>query len=878
MIKRPLVLWLLMGIAMILSIFIKAITGGLVVIGLFFVGGFLVWKFSGKTYIYKGHRLEVYINNYDKVFYIIGIFLMLILGIKSYNSIYNHPNHDENNNQTIKISGIITKKQINENSVEYILETKDGEVVQVYEYFEENDIEAGLKDNSSEDEKNDANVLSLGTTVIVHGKKKNYEKGTNPGQFDEYNYYRLVKGYCYRVNAVSIKEGDDYEDAATSGKIGNSWVTEKTSETKMGILSGIVQKYNGWVYGLKEGLFDFRVKLMNQAAKVFNEKDGGLVKAMVLGEKNAADEELKELYTDSGIIHLMVISGTHISLLSMIVYNLLKKKMKVVYSACISMIVTILYVAITGFTVSSNRAVIMLVLFLAAKIILRTYDMKSAIGLSGLIIMFNNPLSIISSGFILSFLAVVAIAYPFEKCVEIINEDVKKRRKKGEESGWGKYEFLVENIKKSFILSGLINVVTLPVVLYTYFKYPVYSIVINVIVAPFMPYIIVISILAILFSYIWLPLGQFLAGSVHFILLLYEKVCKVTSNLPFSEIRTGRPGIGQMVLYYIVILILFFAMKWILNKFKAIYLKSNIIILCVVAFILCGCIMLRNNETNESFVRMLDVGQGDCFFINSDNGTSCLMDGGSTSNLNVGGQIIEKYLMSVNVWELDYVFISHFDSDHISGIIQLIENDKIKIKNIVIPDIENTNAMLSYMDMDENIRNFSNDKNGDFNNDINKYENYMNVLESSGAKINYAREGMIIDKGSLKMLCLNPTVDVNYMDSNSMSACYYLKNGDMSYLFTGDVCDEGEENLVNNLAKYNIKQVDVLKVAHHGSRSSTSIEMLELIKPKVALISCGKDNSYNHPHEEVIEMLEKIRCDIVITAKDGSWKSKEGGG
>lgn len=834
MIKRPLVLWLLMSIAMVIAIFINAIIGGLIITGLVLLGGFAIWKLSGKIHIYKGHRLEI--NNYDKVFYIIGIFLMLILGIKSYNSIYNHSSHYDEDNQIIKISGIIVEKNIRENSVEYILKTEDGEMVQVYEYFNEVDTTVALGEkpdvNGENASINSKNVFSLGTKVVVHGKKTNYESATNPGQFDEYNYYRLVKGYCYKVSAVSFKENTDLRETEH-----NNLLKSKELCTEI-------------IYKVKESFFEFKKDLLNQTDKVFNEKDSGLVKAMVLGEKNAADEELKELYTDSGIIHLMVISGTHISLLCMVVYNLLKKKMKVVYSACISMMITLFYVAITGFSVSSSRAVIMLLLFLLAKIIMRTYDMKSAIGLSGLIIMFNNPLSIISSGFILSFLAVVAIAYPFEKCVEIIKEDVKNRRKKGEETGWGKYEFFVENIKKSFILSGLINVVTLPVVLYTYFKYPAYSIGINIIVAPFMPYIIVISIVAILLSYIWLPFGQFLAGSVHFILQLYEKVCELVSELPFSEIRTGRPKVWQMVLYYFVIVILFFAIKRLLNNIKTIHLKSNIMMLFIFGFVLCGCFMLSNKECDEGFVRMLDVGQGDCFFINSDDGISCLMDGGSTSNMNVGGQIIEKYLMSINVWELDYVFISHFDSDHINGVLQLIEEGEIQIKNVVVP--------------------YMNEKDGD------EYKEYMNILKKCSGDIYFAREGMVVDKGSLKMLCLNPTIGLDYINSNAISACYYVENGDESYLFTGDVCDEGEENLVNNLAKYNIKHVDFLKVAHHGSKSSTSMELLELIKPKVALISSGKGNSYGHPHREVVDKLERMGCKIVITADMGSWKCKGG--
>lgn len=816
MIKRPLVLWLLMNVVVVVAIFIKGKTGGLVTIGIFLGVFILLWNLSGKSIIYKGHRLEININTYDKVFLIIGISMMLISGIRSYNLIFSH-NHDEDINKTVKISGIIIDYNKKEAGIEYIVDV-DGHLVQANCYFESST-------NMHNKNADKYEVYKVGDVVTLYGTGKEYKKRVNLGEFNEYNYYRLVKGFCYKLNVSTIKGGG----VETGGAYYEKNIYENVK------------------YTVQNTLDKLREKLLLQTEKIYMGSDCGLVKAMVLGEKNATDDKLQELYKDSGIIHLLVISGTHISLLSMCVFGLLKRKMNVSLAGIISMVLTLFYVLLTGVSVSSSRAVIMIFLFLLAKVLIRTYDTKSALGLAGLIIMGINPLSVISSGFVLSFLAIVAISYPYEYCMKIVAEDKSNRKKLGESIEgkrlWKSAVYIGDKVKKSLILSCIINLITLPVILYCYFKYPVYSVIVNVIVVPFMPYIIVISILSILVSFIWLPMGEFLAGSVHYMLLLYEKVCEFTSDLPFSEIRTGRPYLGQIFIYYLVIIIFFVFLKRLVELIKPIYKKSGIILIYVTLLFFVGCKLLECQETRNDYVQMLDVGQGDAFYLNDSGGIRVLMDGGSTTNMNVGERIIEQYLKAINVWELDYVFVSHYDSDHVNGIIQMIERDEIKIKNIVVP----------YGMTEEGI---------------------LSVLEKSGARIHTIKEGMVIDEGSLRILCLNPCDDIEYKNGNSNSACYYIDNHGTTYLFTGDVCDEGEEVLINNLLRYGIDKVDYLKVAHHGSRNSTVSGLLEVIKPKVALISCGMDNSYGHPHKEVVDELKSKGCKIVITANHGGYKSE----
>lgn len=802
MIKRPLVLWLAMSIATVGCIFVANKTGGIILGVIYFFLIIAANIISGNTYNFKGRRYTFKVTGYDNIFLIIGMILMLYFGIISYESIYNKSKINNDNEKT-KITGTITSKKQKNEYMELVIRTSEKEKVLVYV-------------SKTEDE--NTRQFLLGDKINVIGTKKYFDKSTNLGEFNQHNYYCLGKDYAYKINALAVD------------------VSKKEKE----FLS---------YYSMAEFFDKIRNKLMQQSDKVFDERDSGVIKAMVLGDNSDTNEELTKLYSDNGIIHLMVISGTHISLLAMAVYEVLKKKLKVWQASMLGIFVAGFYVMLTGFTPSSNRALIMMFLMLGYKVVLRTYDMKSAIGLSGLIIMLINPLSVILVGFILSFLAVVAIAYPYEKCREIVVMDNKRQRKMGETSFYSKIENVWEGIKNSIILSGLINLFTLPIILFTYFEYPVYSIFVNVITAPFVPYIIILSILALGSSLINVSLGRFLAGGVHYILSMYEKVCKVTGDLPCSKIRTGQPMPWQIILYYVILVVMFLALTRLIKKINLIYKRSTVIMLYIMILLIAGNLFLTRRETREDFVQMLDVGQGDCFFINNSKGVHCLIDGGSSSNLNVGERIISNYLKAINIRELDYVFISHFDTDHINGIIQLAESEDIRINNIIIPCLDEERKK--------------------------EYKNTIDVLKKCGANIYEIKEGMVLKEKDFRLICLNPTEGISYKGDNSLSTCLYMENGKSTYLFTGDVCDEGEEVLLASLEKYAIESVDYLKVAHHGSNTSTTIELLDRIKPKVALISCGKDNSYGHPHKEVIDMLNKAKCKIVITAENGGYKCLE---
>jgi competence protein ComEC len=234
----------------------------------------------------------------------------------------------------------------------------------------------------------------------------------------------------------------------------------------------------------------------------------------------------------------------------------------------------------------------------------------------------------------------------------------------------------------------------------------------------------------------------------------------------------------------------------------------------------------------------------------STKGLKCLFDGGSSDISSVGTYRIYTFLKSHGVSELDYVFVSHTDKDHISGISELIEMNGVtfKIKTLVLP-------YYSKADSEEN------------------YIQLRQSAENAGIRVLYASAGnMDISAGDFTLKCTSPYTNVSYSDINASSAVYMLEYRDFSMLFTGDMTQESEKVLINNVAtdgQVDLSSLDCLKVAHHGSKTSSSEEFITKISPKLALISCGIDNSYGHPSARTVETLKSAGCDIYETDRCG---------
>lgn len=644
----------------------------------------------------------------------------------------------------------------------------------------------------------------LGSMVVIKGKLQEFSRATNPGEFDSRQYYQILKLDFRLTDAEIVK---------------------------------ITKEYNK----LYELLYRIKEKCSLILDKYYDEVDAGIMKTILLGDKNSLSEEVEEQYKRNGIIHIMAISGLHISMLGMGLYELLKKCRIPTWLAGI---VTVLFIwcygIMTGMSASACRAIIMFIMKITADIIGRTYDLLTALALAAVLLLIEQPLYVKHCGFLLSFGAVMGIGI----VLPILEEKVLKKRLKLPKV----MEVLLPGIWNRLLPGIAVFLVSFPIQIYYYYQYPIYSIALNLLIIPLMTVVMVSGLIMLGLGALSIPVVTEVIGTGvvfmgHFILRVYSFLCGVAESLPGSVFITGKPEVWQMVMYYATLcgfLLLKVQRKLVGCAIRSVVLGMGFLVLLV-----------RMQPGME--ITFLDVGQGDCIFIRSETGKSYLIDGGSTSKTKVGEYQITPFLKSRGVSSLDAVFITHGDKDHYSGIEELLENtkaDRIRIKRLVLPITES---------------------------------GWESQAEQQGIEVVYIKSGDFITDGKLKLECLNPsastaetggTSDVAGLESedkNEQSIVLYLTYGDFTALFTGDVTGEPEQ-AVSEAMKQKLagKRLSVLKVAHHGSMYSTDEEFLRNVKPIISVISCGKKNSYGHPHEELLERLENAESRVVITKDYGA--------
>ena len=229
--------------------------------------------------------------------------------------------------------------------------------------------------------------------------------------------------------------------------------------------------------------------------------------------------------------------------------------------------------------------------------------------------------------------------------------------------------------------------------------------------------------------------------------------------------------------------------------------------------------------------------------------TTYLIDGGSTDEQKVGTYRIQPFLLYQGIDTINYAVITHSDTDHISGLLELLEGNKIEIEHLLLPHIKEKDP--SYLELEQ-------------------------VAKMHGVTLLYIEAGDVFMDGEVCFTCLHPSPEYPYTTVNDYSTVLSLSYKEFDMLLTGDLEKAGEEEVLEVIQRFD-HPYDVLKVSHHGSKNATTKQWLQSIQPKISLISCGKNNSYGHPHEEVLERLKQVRSDVFITFDSGAITIKTDG-
>ncbi len=628
----------------------------------------------------------------------------------------------------------------------------------------------------------------MGSAVLLTGEMSAFDIATNPGEFDRRKYY-LLQGYCGKVSVgeiVSVSEGYDV---------------------------------------FREGMYRFRCYLASVLDAALNEQDASVMRAMLLGEKSQMDRDIRTLYQANGIAHILAISGLHISMIGAVVYRCFKKLAFPPFaSAGLAVLIMAAYAVMTGGSVSTLRAVVMFGFMVMSVCVRRSYDLPTALSVAALCTVLSKPYVLYQSGFWMSYLAVFGVAVLHPALTEGI--DIKDK----------KLQALC-----SAVLGGLcVNLATLPVMLMSYYEYPVYSVFINLLVIPLMSVLLAAGLLTIAAGCIFLPLGRLAGFIVHVILCIYERTCGAAMNLPGRSWIAGAPGIGKLLVFYGVLILVAMSGKKIGRK-RLRRMKVHTRFLLIAAAIL----MMGMRSDAGLHVTILDVGQGDGICVRAE-GITCMIDGGSSSKANLAEYQLEPFLKHEGISEIDYWLITHPDLDHCSGYQEMMEMGKenaITVHTLVLPDAYGIRESCADL---------------------------IALAHANGVQVLLMSSGESIRAGKLRLTVLHPREGYHTEDVNESSLVVSVEYEDFCGIFTGDASGESEREVIRYWEEHGYRPVQLLKVGHHGSSTSTSEAFIEYCIPQAAVISCGKDNRYGHPHKEVMERLERYGCEVYRTDEGGA--------
>ena len=424
-------------------------------------------------------------------------------------------------------------------------------------------------------------------------------------------------------------------------------------------------------------LNELSLKIKENIEKTYNSKITPLILGVMLGDISLIDEETIQNFSESSIIHVLSVSGLHVTyivyLIEICTQNLFGQKK----SRIIEIIMLLIYLAVTGFTLCVVRACIMGILMCSSFLFYRKSDTLNNISISCLILLIQNPFNLLGTSFIFTYLGTLGVVY-FRPFIQEIITNIKFKSIKIQE----KYTIFCQK-HKSFVESIAVTIgaqlVTLPVIIIKYnffsFNFIITNFLIEIVTGP----IVIVGFIQIIITFISVNAGIAIGKIVQFPVLGLSLTSKIGKKFPFMNFKIATPETYQVIIYYIIILFVYKLYKikvsknksFIEKKLLAIYqkIKSKIILnqkkIFVFFIIIFFSLKVINNIPHDLEIYFLDVGQGDSTLIITPQNKTILIDGGGQETFDVGKNTLVPYLLDRKIKHIDYCIISHFDQDHV---------------------------------------------------------------------------------------------------------------------------------------------------------------------------------------------------------------------
>ncbi len=631
-------------------------------------------------------------------------------------------------------------------------------------------------------------IIAPGNKITACGTFIKGSTGRNPGEFNYSNYLHLY-GTTGILNVYNISDFQITDHNASS---------------------------------FSNFIFNFRKSVAEKLSAWHDYQAASLMKGLLLADRTEINDQTKTEFVNAGVVHVLAVSGLNVEYVVLLCIILLGR-FNIIPKSILTVLSIIFFLLITGMSASVFRAVIMSIVVIIAYITGRSTNIINSMAISSLILLAFYPFYIYDPGFQLTYAAVfsMAVFYP------LLHKHTKNIKSK-----------TIQVLCQLGALTLSAQIGTIPFTLYFFGKLSLTALAANLIVIPFIGFIVGVGLASLVFAYFF-PAAALFYGTVNSLLIqLLYFIIHISGGEGYSFIRIRNFTLFDSVVFYAFMILFLYLNK----KFIGIFSKVILIMLLFADFYIITLVDKKNLITkNELNVMMIDVGQGDSFLIKFPDGETALIDAGNTSmKYDYGEKVVKPLLNYLNISSIDYGFVSHVDADHYSGFVSLIQSGLIK--RIYKPDQDTI---------------------------LTRDVNFESFLRKNKLPVNHPRR-QIIKTGNARIYILNSDYAgfSKTKSNNDKSMLIKIAYGNTSFLFTGDLSKKAED-YYRTFYGDKLKS-SVLKVSHHGSKNGSSLSMLELIKPNISLISAGLKNKYRHPAPEVIAKLHYINSEILRTDKQGA--------
>ncbi len=659
--------------------------------------------------------------------------------------------------------------------------------------------------------------LSMGDLVRFSSRIRSLRNFKNPGGFD-YKRFMAFKGI---------------------------WATAYSPESRMVVLEKHSKKSASTV------IASARDSISSLIDNIGEKESQTILKALIIGDRSRILPSMRDAFNRAGVGHLLAISGLHIGIVATISFMFfswllsyhepflwhgwLKKG-----AAILSVFPVIVYGLLSGMSPSSQRAVIMVLAFLATFLFQRERDGINTLAFAAMIIVIVFPPSVFSVSFQLSFSAVLAIIYGLSKFkykTRATNEPLWRIKAAGD-------RLLTFTAVSFFAIMG-----TLPIVLYYFNQVSVVGLFTNLIFVPLIGFIVVpLGLLAVFIYPVSIYISLFLLKAGDAVLARALVLLHYFSASPFAAVKTVTPSVFEIILYYILLVAVFELIH------TSAFIKKRIMCVVFTVLILFGidaCYWLNQRFWHDDLrITVIDVGNGSAALLELPGGACMLVDGGGFSDnrvFDMGQRIIAPFLWQKKIGSVDTLVLSHPNSDHLNGLLYIAEHFNVK-------DVWSNNERVNTIG----------------------YQNFINTLKTK--KINtpvFDKIPKTYNINGVEFTILYPPSDFlvkkekdRWRDTNNNSLVIKVRLGACSFLFPGDIMAKGERELAG-IAGDGLKSM-VLVAPHHGSRTSSTRKFLNKIQPETVVISAGFKSRYGYPHQSVLNRYQNKGYRVFRTDMQGA--------